>query len=271
MQSQMRGFEYVISEIHDSKKKLKVGAIIEVRMTSSRLPGKHLLTSRSESMVSRLVRRINSIENIDQIIIATTTNHQDGVFESIAQNAQVSIFRGSENNVMERVLYAALNNQIDIICEITGDCPLVDVELTKLAIEEYLTGNFDYLTNGLSGLPDGLGCQVFSTNALSYSYSMVENHIDTKVIELDKEHVTSHMQRHPDLFKIHNLVTPKILNWPTLSLSLDERMDFEILNEVIENLEPLNDLFSTFEIINFFKSRPDLVEKNKLIYRRGFE
>ena len=90
----------------NSKNKLKVGAIIEVRMTSSRLPGKHLLTSRSETMISRLIRRIRSVENIDQIIIATTKNHQDDVFESIAQKAQVSIFRGSENNVMERVLQA---------------------------------------------------------------------------------------------------------------------------------------------------------------------
>lgn len=267
----MRGYVYVNNEIIDSRNKLRVGAIIEVRMTSSRLPGKHLLTSRSESMLSRLIRRVRSVENIDQIIIATTTNQQDDIFESIAQEAQVSIFRGSEHNVMERVLHAALKNQIDIVCEITGDCPLVDAELTKTAIEKYLAMDVDYITNGLSGLPDGLGCQVFSTKALSHSYSIVENNKDLRVIELDKEHVTSHMQRHPDLFKIRNVVTPEILDWPTLSLSLDEQMDFEILNEVIESLEPLDEFFSTEKIINFFKSRPDLVEKNKLIYRKGFE
>lgn len=267
----MGGFAYVNNENINSKNKLKVGAIIEVRMTSSRLPGKHLLTSRSETMISRLIRRIRSVENIDQIIIATTKNHQDDVFESIAQKAQVSIFRGSENNVMERVLQAALINQIDVICEITGDCPLVDVVLTRSAIDKYLQSDFDYLTNGLSGLPDGLGCQVFSTSALSYSYSLVMDNEDSRVIELDKEHVTSHMQRYPDIFKIHSLVTPEFLNWPSLSLSLDEKMDYEILNEVIENLEPVDELFSTEKVINFFKSRIDLVEKNKLIYRRGFE
>ena len=88
---------------------------------------------------------------------------------------------------------------------------------------------------------------------------------------MDKEHVTSHMQRHTNLFNIYSVVTPEILNWPTLSLSLDEPMDFEILNEVIEKLEPIDELFSTEKIVDFFKSRPDLVEKNKLIYRRGFE
>jgi len=66
-------------------------------------------------------------------------------------------------------------------------------------------------------------------------------------------------------------MTQEFLNWPNLSLSLDEKMDYEILNEVIENLEPLDELFSTEKVINFFKSRIDLVEKNKLIYRRGFE
>ena len=267
----MRGYVCVNNQIITSKNTLRVGAIIEVRMTSSRLPGKHLLKSRSESMIVRLIRRIRSVGNIDQIIIATTTNQQDDVFESIAQKARVSIFRGSENNVMERVLHAALKNQIDIVCEITGDCPLVDPELTESAIEKYLKGNFDYLTNGLSGLPDGLGCQVFSTKALSHSYSIVEHNENLKIIELDKEHVTSHMQRHTNLFNIYSVVTPEILNWPTLSLSLDEPMDFEILNEVIEKLEPIDELFSTEKIVDFFKSRPDLVEKNKLIYRRGFE
>lgn len=259
------------NEIIRSENSLRIGAIIEVRMTSSRLPGKHLLISRSELMISRLIRRIRSVKNIDQIIIATTTNWQDDVFESIAQKARVSIFRGSEHNVMERVLYAALENHIDVICEITGDCPLVDPELTNTAIEKYLVGDFDYITNGLSGLPDGLGCQVFSTKALSHSYSIVEDNEDSRVIELDKEHVTSHMQRHPDIFKIHTVVTPEFLNWPTLSLSLDEQIDFEILNEVIESLEPLDDLFSTEKVVNFFRSRPDLVAKNKMIYRRGFE
>jgi spore coat polysaccharide biosynthesis protein SpsF len=267
----MKGYVYVNNEIIKSENSLRIGAIVEVRMTSSRLPGKHLLMSRSEPMISRLIRRIRSVKNIDQIIIATTTNWQDDVFESIAQKAQVSIFRGSEHNVMERVLYAALENKVDVICEITGDCPLVDPELTETAIKKYLAGDFDYITNGLSGLPDGLGCQVFSTKALSHSYSIIENNEDSRVIELDKEHVTSHMQRHPGIFKIHKVITPEVLNWPTLSLSLDEQMDFEILNEVIESLEPLDDLFSTEKVVNFFKSRPDLVAKNKMIYRRGFE
>jgi spore coat polysaccharide biosynthesis protein SpsF len=261
----------VNKEYIDDKKKLRVGAIIEVRMTSSRLPGKHLLTSRSETMIARLIRRVSSIKNIDQIVIATTRNKEDDVFESVAQRAHISIYRGSEHNVMERVLLAALEHQIDIICEITGDCPLVDPELTKLAIEEFLEGDFDYITNGLSGLPDGLGCQVFSTKALSHSYSIVNNNEDSRMIELDKEHVTSHMQRYPNLFKICRVSTPEILNWPTLSLSLDEQMDFEILNEVIENLEPFDELFSAEKVVSFFKSRADLVEKNKLIYRRGFE
>jgi spore coat polysaccharide biosynthesis protein SpsF len=116
----------------------------------------------------------------------------------------------------------------------------------------------------LSGLPDGLGCQIFTTNALRNSYN-------SDVTELDKEHVTSHMKRNPEKFVSHYTETPPELCWPELSLSLDEKTDFEILSKIISELEPQDPLFGTTKIIDFFKAHPELLEKNLEIYRRGYE
>jgi len=241
-----------------------VAVIIEVRMTSTRLPGKHLLECRGETMISRLIRRIKAIDNVDKIIIATTENYSDDVFLEIARKEEVEVFRGSEPDVMGRVLDAALTNEVGIICEVTGDCPLIDVSQTREAIHIFLQNNFDYLNNGLSGLPDGLGCQVFSTAALRNSYN-------SDITELDKEHVTSHMKRNPDKYRSHYTETPRQLRWPELSLSLDEATDYEVLSSIINELEPKDPLFGTNRIIEFFNAHPDLLSKNLEIYRRGFE
>lgn len=250
--------------IEEKRSEPKVAAIVEVRMTSSRLPGKHLLESNGIPMISRLVRRIKSIECIDLVILATTMNQSDDVFVSLAQKEDAVVYRGSESDVMGRVLQAAIHFSVDIICEITGDCPLIDVDLTKEAIEYFLESEWDYLNNGTTGLPDGLGCQIFSTKALETSYNLTNR-------ALDFEHVTAHIIRNPLVFRSSYTQVPSWLVWPSLSLSLDEVADFFLLNEVISAEENTHFLFGARRVIDFLKTRPDLVEINSKVMRRGYE
>ena len=242
----------------------RVGAIVEVRMTSSRLPSKHLLESNGLPMISRLIRRIKSIEPIDLVILATTVNSSDDVFVKIANDEGAFVFRGSEDDVMGRVLQSAIYYSVDVICEITGDCPLVDVNLTQEAVQAFFDSDVDYLNNGVTGLPDGLGCQVFATKSLEISYGLTSR-------ALDFEHVTAHIIRNSNLFTSSYIEVPNQLKWPSLSLSLDERMDYYLLNEVINALEVENFYFDTEMVIEFLKGRPDLIDINKNIYRRGYE
>lgn len=253
-----------VTLMRDSGNLVTVAVVIEVRMNSTRLPGKHLLECRDESMISRLIRRIRAVPSVDKIIIATTENKMDDVFQEIAKKENVIVFRGSESDVMGRVLNAALENGVDVICEVTGDCPLVDIDQTQNAIETFLQNDYDYVNNGLRGLPDGLACQVFTTKALKTSYY-------SKISELDREHVTSHMKRNPEVFSSLYIPTPDELIWAELSLSLDEPVDYEVLSEVIKELEPSDPLFGTLEIIQFFRRHPDILDKNLKVYRRGFE
>lgn len=244
--------------------KPKIGAVIEVRMTSSRLPGKHILESNGIPMIVRLVRRVKSIPLFDHIILATTTNVQDDVFVKIAKQENVDIYRGSEFDVMARVLQSAVTFSLDIVCEITGDCPLFDTELTQEALEVFLSNQVDYLNNGTFGLPDGLGCQIFKTRTLEISYNLTNK-------LLDREHVTAHIIRNPRVFRSMYIKVPKALEWPSLSLSLDEQGDYYVLNEVILNCEMSDFLFGTKSIIDFLRNRPDLLEINSGIRRRGYE
>lgn len=241
-----------------------IGAIIEVRMTSSRLPGKHLLKSNGLPMINRLLRRIKSIKLFDHVILATTTNVVDDIFVEVAEQEGTFIFRGSELDVMGRVLHAATSFSIDIICEITGDCPLFDTELTSEALQNFLSQDLDYLNNGTSGLPDGLGCQIFTTRSLETSYSLTNK-------ELDFEHVTAHIIRNPDIFFCDFPEVPKSFVWPSLSLSLDEQGDYQVLNEIIIESEKSDFFFGTETIISFLRNRPDLLAINNKIRRRGYE
>ena len=240
-------------------------------MSSSRLPGKHTLVCRSEMMISRLIRRVKSISSIDQIILATTENKHDDVFLQIANDNKIEIFRGSELDVMGRVLGAAHEFSAGIICEITGDCPLIDPDLTKFAIDTFCANSYNYLNNEKYGLPAGLACQVFDVDTLQHSYELVKKTNSTLNKKLDMEHVTTHIQRNPERYDLHYLVTPEKLAWPDLNLCLDYSLDFEILSEVITTLEPKNPLFSAEDILDFFSKRPDLVSKNASLYRRGYE
>lgn len=244
--------------------KPQVAAIVEVRMKSTRLPNKHLLESNGLPMISRLIRRIKSIKLIDLVILATTIDPSDDIFVKIASDEGALVFRGSEDDVMGRVLQSAIYYSVDVICEITGDCPLVDVNLTQEAVQTFLESEVDYLNNAVTGLPDGLGCQVFSTKCLEISYASTNR-------ALDFEHVTAHIIRNLGMFSALYIEVPNKLKWPSLSLSLDERMDYHFLNEVINALETKDFYFDTEMIIKFLKSRPDLIEINKHIYRRGYE
>ena len=100
-------------------------------------------------------------KSIDEIIIATTKRKDDNKFVKFCAKENIKIFRGSENNVMSRVLKAAKKFKISTICEITGDCPIVDYEIVDKLIKNFLNSKFDYFSMKGSGYPHGIGAQIF--------------------------------------------------------------------------------------------------------------
>lgn len=241
----------------------KTVAIVEVRMTSSRLPGKHMLLANKKPMLGHLVARLKAVPSIDEIVIATTNNATDDILQEFAVSHDVGFFRGSENDVMGRVLQSARAFQADIICEVTGDCPIIDPEIVEQLLQTFFRNNISYLNNGKYGLmPDGMGAQVFTTDALAKSESMTN-------APLDREHVTLHIKRHPELFPAFYLVAPHSLQWPGLGLTLDEQSDYELLKLIIEHFGDDHPLFSCLDVIHLLRGKPEWVAINQTVRRKG--
>jgi len=241
----------------------RIIAIVEARMSSSRLPGKVLLPALGTPMLGHLINRLKSVKSIDDIIIATTVNDADLPIVNFSKEIGVHCFRGSEENVMARAIAAAEVMRADIIVEITGDCPIIDPDIVEQTIQMYIYNDADYVSNGhIRSYPDGMDTQVFSLEIIKKSASMTNN-------ALDQEHVTLHIRNNPEVFSHLHLLAPPSLCWPELGLTLDEEADYKLLKKIIETIGVDNSLFGCSEVISFLKEYPEFVDINKSVIRIG--
>lgn len=242
---------------------MTVVATIEARMTSKRLPGKVLAESMGFTMLERLVARLRSVSNVDEVVIATTTNTEDDTLVELASKLGVKFFRGSEDNVFDRVIQAAILAKADTVVEITGDCPLLDPVLVEQMVEIFRFNSCDYLSNcEFPSFPAGMEIQVVSLDALKKSYEMTNS-------VLDREHVTLHIRKNPEVFRQMHLIAPLGLRFPELSVTLDESADLEVIRAVIENLESSNPLFGCEDIVRFLNQNQNIAKLNKDVVRKG--
>lgn len=133
-------------------------------MSSTRLPGKVMRPILGRPMLARLIERVSAARLIDQIIVATTGNPADDPVQALAETLGVGCHRGSEEDVLNRVLDAAHEFSADLIVEITGDCPLCDPGVIDSIVSTYQAHSYDYVSNILKRtFPRGLDVQVFPT------------------------------------------------------------------------------------------------------------
>jgi spore coat polysaccharide biosynthesis protein SpsF len=244
---------------------MTIVATIEARMTSSRLPGKVLLEAAGKPLLSHLVNRLRAVPSLDIICLATTTNVDDDILEIFAANEGISCFRGSEDNVLSRVIGASKSVGADVIVEITGDCPIIDPEIIEMTIRAYNKNNCEYVSNvKVLSYPVGMDVQVFSLDTLKRSQSMTSN-------ASDLEHVASHIRRHPEIFSHLNIVAPPSLHWPELGLTLDELGDYLLIKKVIEYFGNEKSLFSCADVINLLQNNPNWIALNSHVARKGDE
>jgi spore coat polysaccharide biosynthesis protein SpsF len=243
---------------------MKIVATIEARMTSTRLPGKVLLPAASKPMLEHLVNRLRRVPSIDAIVLATTVNDTDQVLVDFAAAQKINCFRGSEADVMSRVMGAGESSRADLIVEITGDCPIIDPLIIEQTIQMFLHNRCDYCSNcHIRTYPMGMETQVFRLDTLKRSYAMTSD-------PLDQEHVTRHIRLHPEMFTHVTLVAPPDLFWPELGLTLDEPADYELLTKIIEYFADKNPNFGCREVIELLRRHhPEWVEINTTVRRKG--
>ena len=241
---------------------MRIVATIEARMNSSRLPGKVLLKAKNKSMIEILFERLKQVKILDDIILATTTNPKDEEIINECKKIGLNVFRGSEEDVMGRVIGASKLAKADVVVEITADCPIIDPEIVEQIINIYLANNVDYVGNSkVRSYPDGMDTQVFSLKVLEKSYKMTNSNID-------KEHVTLHIINNPNIFSQINIIAPPEIYYPELGLTLDEWDDFLLIKKIIDNFYDENRYFKCSDIINFLKNNQYLFSLNKHVKRK---
>ncbi len=243
---------------------MKIGAIIEARMSSSRLPGKVLMTAANKPFLLHIVERLKRVKKIDKIIVATTNNKKDEEIVKFCKKNNISFFRGSEDNVMQRVILAAKKYKLDLITEVTGDCPIIDYRIIDQCLEIFLSNKVDYVTNcHIRSYPDGMDVQVYKLKTLIKSSKMTKN-------KLDQEHVTLHIRKNPSIFKTINLMPNRDMYWPELGLTLDEYKDYLLLKKIIEHFyKKKNKLFSCEDVINFLRFNKKIRNINRIVKRKN--
>jgi spore coat polysaccharide biosynthesis protein SpsF len=232
--------------------KPRILATIEARMTSTRLPGKVLMEALGKPMLELMIERLKRIPELDGVILCTTVNKSDNGVADLAERLGVHCHRGSEEDVMLRVLEGAKTHGADIIVQTTGDCPLIDPEISGQVLHTYLFGSWDFVANNTQrSYPIGMDTRVFSTVTLADAASRTNS-------PYDHEHVSTFMPNNPSIYRCLNLTAPPEYHDPELRLTLDTPEDYRVITAIFEELYPRNPDFRLAEMLDLLRRRPEL-------------
>ncbi|PKP61382.1 MAG: acylneuraminate cytidylyltransferase [Candidatus Altiarchaeales archaeon HGW-Altiarchaeales-1] len=240
----------------------KIVAIIQARMGSTRLHGKVMKKILGKEVILHDIDRIKQIKNLDKIVIATTTKKDDDIIvETIKNyNSGIGIFRGSEDDVLDRYYKAAKEFNATVIVRITSDCPLIDPLVSDKVIETFLNNKCDYCSNCLKRTyPQGLDTEVFSFEALEKAWKEAKE-------DYQREHVTPYIYEHPEKFKLLNVLNDKDLSH--LRWTLDTIEDFNFIDEIYKRLYKENKSFYIEDILKVLEKEPKMLEINKDIKQK---
>lgn len=225
-------------------------AVLQARMSSTRLPGKVIKPLLGIPMLFRQIERIKQAQKIDKLILATSTDKSDDLLEKLSQEYDVECFRGSLEDVLDRYYQAVLPYSPEHVVRLTGDCPLTDPFLIDAVIQFHVDGGYDYSGNAIEPTyPDGLDVEVMRFSALYQAWK--EANLSTQ-----REHVTLFFSQNRDAFKIgcfRNSVDHSAWRW-----TVDEELDFKLVETIFNELYPRNPLFSSNDVVAFLQEYPNL-------------
>ncbi len=234
---------------------MKVVAIIQARMGSTRLPGKVMKEIVGKTVLEHVITRVKQAKGIDEIVIATTIKPEDEIIAIEAERLGVKVFRGSEEDVLSRYYHAAKENNSDVIIRITSDCPLIDPEIIDKLIGFYIDNDYRIVTNAGSDLskrtyPRGLDTEIFSLEELESAFMKAKN-------RYQREHVTPYMYENDNIFNYKNDKDYSKHRW-----TLDTKEDFELITRIYSELYNEKHDFYLDDIIKLFEKRPELFNIN---------
>jgi spore coat polysaccharide biosynthesis protein SpsF len=206
-----------------------------------------------------MIERLRRAEGLDDIVIATSVDPRDEPIADLALRCGVPVFRGSEDDVLQRVSDAHAATRSTVIVETTGDCPLIDPQLVDLAIDTFFANSCDVVSSAHSGTyPSGTDVQVFRASALAEIAATVA---DPAV----REHVSLHFYRNPARYRIIHLVAPRASRRGNLRLDLDYPEDLTLIRAIHAELASLHGSdYGVPEVLALLDCRPDIAGLNAM-------
>ena len=222
---------------------MKISAIILARMGSSRLPGKVLMDLQGKPVLQRVIERCQDSKTKDVIVATPPTNKENPIWD-LCKKLGVEIFKGSENNVMERTYLAAKQFNVDLIIDVTSDCPLIDPKI----IDKLVGYKVDYASNVIHrAFPAGFDCQVYTFDAFHKLFEMSKT--DDRIIT---EHSGWNFTKLLKEFTHYSLVPFPEYRYPKWRLTLDTRKDYELINWLYSVMG--EEIWGCRQIIKFLRS-----------------
>ena len=231
---------------------MKIVFLITARLKSKRLPKKIILEVNGKPLISHMIDRVKQSKFLDEIVICTSTNEEDSPLVDIALDNEVLCYRGSEEDVLERLSDAATEYSFDYVSCITADCPLIESSIIDRIIKMYLKKDADLITS--FGMPYGQCPYGIKPSSLK------------KVCEIKEETETEVWVNYfiqSGLFKIHQLDIDENLTCPDLKTTLDYPEDFNFIKKIFETLYEDKKYFSLIDIIDLVRKNPNLLSINK--------
>jgi spore coat polysaccharide biosynthesis protein SpsF len=226
----------------------RTGAIIQARMSSTRLPGKVLKDLPYGSGVSDLVqvvRRTRRATTVDEVVVATSDRPEDDAIVAVCEAEGFPCFRGSLEDVLSRYYHAAREFAFDVVVRVTADCPCIDPAIIDLVVKRHLEGGSDYTANNrLRTFPHGLDLEVVDAEALGLMN-------ERAVAPFDREHVCPYLER--DEFRKVNVEAPPDWYGPDIRVTLDTPRDYALLCAVFDYL---GTDFDGRDIVALFQKKP---------------
>lgn len=229
-------------------------AVLQARVSSTRLPGKVLKPIMGVPMILRQIERITRVKSIDKLVVATSKDKTDLPLAELCEKHNINCFRGELNDVLDRFYHVAKQYNPEHIVRLTGDCPLADPQLIDQVIAYYLNGDFDYVSNTIKPTyPDGLDVEIFNFPSLESAWREA-------ILPSQREHVTPFLYQHPERFKIGSFKND--IDLSDLRWTVDESADFALVSKIYEGLYPINPYFVTTDILDFLDKNSELKRVN---------
>lgn len=244
---------------------MKTIAIIQARMSSTRLPGKVLKIAAGRPLLERMVERVRRAKLVNEVWVATTTDPTDDELYSFCCEHQIPVYRGNLLDVLDRYYQLAKREDAGVIVRLTGDCPLIDPVLIDEVITAFLREKVDFACNRLPPpfsrtYPIGLDIEVCNFSALEKAWKEAkEKH--------EREHVLPYLYEVPGRFKVYQLNYSEDLS--ALRWTVDTPEDLELVQAIITHFDGRND-FSWLDVLNLNRQKPDLFQVNASVKHKTY-